>query len=215
VEQPPYTLAVVSHKGGTGRTTAAACLAWCFGQLGRSVTLIDADPVRSCTLLALDENDSCTWPNITFRTGLEALSQALTTELAIVDSPSLLDPLSINVLDRADGLILTSLADPLSIRTVPAAAMVIERAKVANPRLELLGLLVSIYNAQDEVQKAVLERLQQAHRELLLAPIIPLQAEFRDWPLQPGASPPDGEARAAYLSLSRNLATQLASRLPE
>jgi hypothetical protein len=75
--------------------------------------------------------------------------------------------------------------------------------------------LISIYNGQDEVQNAVLGRLQQAHRELLLAPVVPLQAEFRDWPLHPGTKPPEGEARTAYMSLSRNVASLLSSRLPE
>ena len=203
--QPPYILAVVSHKGGTGRTTAALALAWSWGRAGRAVTLLDADPIRSASLVALDGSGNCHWPNVTFRAGLEALNEPLEGEIVVIDSPSLLDKLSRQVLHKARGLILTCLADPLSIRTVPAAATVIETARTVNPQLELLGILISIYNGRDTVQAAMLNRLEQAHKELLLEPAIPFQAEVRDWPLTPGLDPPTGPARDAFAALTKTL----------
>jgi hypothetical protein len=62
-----------------------------------------------------------------------------------------------------------------------------------------------MYNGQDLVQNAMLGRLQQAHDALLLSPAIPLQPEFRDWPLRPGSDPPEGPARDAYVSLAQTL----------
>ncbi|HLW65702.1 MAG TPA: ParA family protein [Gemmataceae bacterium] len=208
----PYILGIVSHKGGTGRTTTALCLGWHLGQAGHSVTLVDAVPMRSMSMVALNSAGQCPWPNVQFQTGLEALAGPHQTQIVIVDSPSLLDPLSQRVLSAADGIILTSLADPLSIRTVPAAAMIIGKAREANRRLELLGLLVGIYDAQDEVQRAVLSRLQEGHRELLLSPVIPLQQEMREWALKAGVPPPQGVASAAFGTLARNLNDSLLKR---
>jgi cellulose biosynthesis protein BcsQ len=205
VAKPPYILAIVSHKGGTGRTTAALALAWAWGRTGRPVTLLDADPIRSASLLALDGTGQCHWPNVSFRAGLEALDGPLPGEVVIVDSPSLLDKLSKAVLAKADGLVLTCLADPLSIRTVPAAATVVETARAANSRLELLGILISIYNERDPVQVAMLNRLRQAHAELLLEPAIPHQPGMRDWPLTPGSDPPAGPARDSFVDLLKSL----------
>ena len=208
----PYILGIVSHKGGTGRSTTALCLAYHLGQAGHSVTLLDADPMRCMSTVALNAEGRCPWPNVEFKAGLEALAGPHETQVVIVDSPSLLDPLSGQVLGHADGIILTSLADPLSIRTVPAAATIIGKARETNRRLELLGLLVGIYNSQDEVQRAVLSRLQDGHRELLLSPVIPLQPEMRDWALKAGMPPPQGVASAAFATLARNLNDSLLTR---
>jgi len=206
VARAPYVLATISHKGGTGRTTAALMLAWCWAASGRKVTFIDADPIRSASLLALDENHRCTWPNVQFASGMDSLAAPLTGEIMVIDCPNLLDCANARpVLEESDGIILTCLPDPLSIRTVPAAASAIEAAKAVNPRLELLGILISIYNERDSVHNAMLARLRDAHQDLLLEPVIPYQPEVRDWPLHPGTAPPPGPARGAYAALTETL----------
>jgi cellulose biosynthesis protein BcsQ len=201
----PYVLAIVSHKGGTGRTTAALALAWSFAQAGRSVCLVDTDPQRSASIIALDSRGQCTWPNVRFFAGLDALAEAMPGDLVVIDSPPLTDRTSRPVLHLSDGLVLTCLADPLSIRTVPAAATMIESGKSANPVLELLGLLICIYNDQDPVQNAMMSRLNESHKELLLEPAIPFQAAMRDWPLRPGSAPPAGPAADAFAELAGRL----------
>jgi cellulose biosynthesis protein BcsQ len=206
VARTPYVLAVISHKGGTGRTTAALALAWNWAATGRKVSVVDADPIRSASLVALDANRHCPWPNVQFVTGTDSLAAPLTGEVVVIDCPNLLDPANSRpILEEADGIVLTCLADPLSIRTVPAAANVIEAAKGVNPRLELLGILISIYNERDPVHTAMLGRLRQSHQDLLLEPVVPYQAEVRDWPLHPGTSPPPGPARDAYAALTQAL----------
>ena len=45
---------------------------------------------------------------------------------------------------------------------VTAAPPLIETARTENPQLELLGILISIYNGRDAVQAAMLSRLQHA-----------------------------------------------------
>jgi chromosome partitioning protein len=201
----PYVLAVVSHKGGTGRTTTALLLSWHFARSGRTVSFIDADPQRSASLVALNASGQCDWQNVRFFSGLDTLGEELPGDLVVIDSPPLTDRTSRPILHLADGLVLTCLADPLSIRTVPAAATVIESAKGVNPSLDLLGILICIYNGQDTIQDAMMSRLKESHQDLLLEPAVPFQPELRDWPLRPGSPPPRGAAAETFAALINRL----------
>src|SRR4051812_3912265 len=116
-------LAVGSHKGGTGRTTAALALAWLWGGAGLRVTLVDADPARAGRLIALNASGDCTWPNVGSVGELpESGPPALDADVVLIDCPPLMTPDAPPVLRRAAGVVLTCQADPLSLRTVPAAA---------------------------------------------------------------------------------------------
>jgi chromosome partitioning protein len=210
----PFILAVASHKGGTGRTTAALSLAYAFAQGGHRVIFVDADEQRSASALALDSRGHFDWPNIEFRTGPEALDQPMSAEIVVIDPPALTSATAAPILRRSHGIILACLADPLSIRTVPAAATVIEQARAVNPQLELLGILICIYDDRDSVQNAMLARLQQAHGDLLLNPVIPCQPEVRSWALRPGSLPPQGPAMQAYEAVCQTLEPIFSSPAP-
>jgi cellulose biosynthesis protein BcsQ len=173
--------------------------------------LVDADPARSAALLAVNGNGACTWPNVSFVVGPDEIHRDHDCDVVVVDSPSLTEKASRTVLARADGIILTCLADPMSIRTVPAVASVIESVRLQNNNLELLGILIGLYNELDVVQKAMMNRLQQNHRDLLLEPSVPFQVEYRSWPLQPGSEPPPGAARDAFTHLVSTLDRWLAA----
>jgi cellulose biosynthesis protein BcsQ len=201
-----YLLALASHKGGTGRTTAALALAWLWGQDGLQVSVADADPVRAAGLIALDENGECPWPNVRYVAGLpEPGDPVLDADVVIVDCPPLLTPEAVPTLRRAGGVVLTCHADPLSLRTVPAAAGALAAARVHNPKVELIGVLISGYNARDAVQSPMLGRLRQMHGELLLEPPIPDDGAVRDWALAPGSPLPPGPAAEAYGVVARRL----------
>jgi len=210
----PYILTVASHKGGTGRTTSALSLAWALGESGHRVILIDADEQRSASALALDPRGQFNWRNVEFRTWPQALTKPLSADIVVIDPPALTSASVAPVLAQAHGIVLTCLADPLSIRTVPAAATVIEQARVGNPKLELLGILICIYDERDPVQSAMLTRLQQAHGDLLLNPQVPMQPEVRSWALKPGSPPPMGPALEAYAAVCQGLDPILATASP-
>src|SRR5207244_13161553 len=106
--------------------------------------------------------------------------------VVLVDGPPLLTAAAAPILCRADGVLLTCLADPLSLRTVPAAAGVLAAARVRNARLELLGVLIGGYISGDPVQAPMLGRLRQMHGELLLEPPVPEDEAVRNWALTPG-----------------------------
>jgi cellulose biosynthesis protein BcsQ len=201
-----YLLAVGSHKGGTGRTAAALALAWLWGREGLRVTLADADPIRAAGLIALDESGTCPWPNVTYLSGLpEPGDPALDADVVLVDCPALLTPDAGPILRRAAGVVLTCHADPLSLRTVPAAAGVLAAARIQNPAIELIGVLIGGYNAGDAVQAPMLGRLRQMHGDLLLEPPVPEDPTIRDWALAPGSGLPAGRAADAFTTVARRL----------
>jgi chromosome partitioning protein len=206
VSRDPYLLAVVSHKGGTGRTTAALALSWLWGRDGLRVTLADADPAGAAGLVALDESGACPWPNVRYAAGLPKPGDpARDADVIVIDCPALLDPLATALLRQVDAAVLTCPADPLALRTVPAAAGVLEAARAHNPRLELLGVLIDLYNAADAVQAPMLDRLRQMHGELLLEPPVPYDPAVRDWPLTPGGGLPPGPAADAFAEVANRL----------
>jgi cellulose biosynthesis protein BcsQ len=206
VAEDAYILAIGSHKGGTGRTTATLALAWHWGGDGLRVTVVDADPARAARLIALDAAGACQWPNVQYVEGLpDPGDPALDADVVLIDCPPLMTPDAPPVLRRANGVVLTCQADPLSLRTVPAAAGVLAAARVHNPKLELLGVLIGGYNARDDVQKSMLGRLRQMHGELLLEPPIPDDPAFRDWSLTPGADLPSGRGADAFTAVARQL----------
>jgi cellulose biosynthesis protein BcsQ len=201
-----YLLAVGSHKGGTGRTTAALALAWLWGREGMRVTFADADPIHAAALIALDESGACPWPNVTYVAGLpEPGDPALEGDVVLVDCPPLLAPDAGPILRRAAGVVLTCHADPLSLRTVPAAAGVLAAARIQNPTVELIGVLIGGYNGDDPVQAPMLGRLRQMHGELLLEPPVPDDPAMRDWALAPGSGLPAGRAADAFATVARRL----------
>jgi cellulose biosynthesis protein BcsQ len=213
VSHDPYLLAVGSHKGGTGRTTAALALAWLWGRDGLRITLADADPDRVASLIALDADGHCPWENVRYYPGLpEPDDPALDADVIIIDCPPLLDPLAEPVLRRAAGVVVTCVADPLALRTVPAAADVLAAARGHNSRLELLGVLIGLYANGDAVQGPMLARLRQTQGGLLLEPPVPDDAAVRDWPLNPGAPLPPGPAADAFGAAGRRL-RELVERL--
>jgi cellulose biosynthesis protein BcsQ len=209
----PFLLAIGSHKGGTGRTTTACALAWLWGRAGFRVTLADADPIRAAGLIALDDTGACHWPNVNYADGIpESGATTLNADIVVVDCATMMDPEVPAVLGRCHGVVLTCLADPLSLRTVPAAAGVLATARVANPRLELLGVLIGQYSALDLIQAPMLARLRQMHGELMLEPPVPYDPALRDWALSPGAPLPEGPAASA-LEAARERIAELAQKL--
>jgi cellulose biosynthesis protein BcsQ len=206
-----YLLAIASHKGGTGRTTAALALACLWGRDGMRVTLADADPCRTAALIALDPAGECSWPGVRYLPGLPpAGDSSLDADVVLVDCPLLLTPAAAPILRRARGVLLTCRAAPLALRTVPAAAGALGAARAHNPAAELIGVLIGGYNADDPVEAPMLGRLRDMHGELLLEPPIPEDPAVRDWALSPGADLPAGSAADAFAAVAERLREAIA-----
>ncbi|MFO0937368.1 MAG: ParA family protein [Gemmataceae bacterium] len=198
----PYLLAVTSHKGGTGRTTLALALAWMWGKRGLKVTLIDADPVKAASLVAAGPAGICPWDNVTLVTSRGGTTKIPPgQDLVVIDSPPATEPLAQQVLRKANGVVVCCLADTLALNTLPMATRAVREARETNEDLELLGIVVGIFDQTDLAQTRALSQLRGARSGLLIEPAIPLRPELREWPLSPGSDLPDGPARPVLRNL--------------
>jgi chromosome partitioning protein len=202
----PYVIAVGSHKGGTGRTTVALALAWIWGQLGRRVLLADADPNRSAALIAADDAGVCRWPNVDLMEGMPALDRLPPpADVIVIDCPAFTESAAFAVLRHVDGLILTCIADTLCLRTLPTTTLALREVSKENRRLRLLGIVINMFDAADDAQVRLVNRIHKAGRPPLVGLPIPVQNSLREWPLRPGTGLPAGAGRAACLELAITL----------
>lgn len=201
-----------SHKGGTGQTTSVLALAHRFGRLGRKVLIWDADPLQSAGLIACLPDGTCNWPNVQrIAAGDTVVPNDHGYDITLIDGPALTDSAVRPLLRHIHGVVLTALADPLSLRTVKAAGRALQEAKVDNPGLALLGMLVCMHTPEEALQGEMLALLRKDYARLLLEPPVPFDASLSEWPLEPGTPPPDGPGADAY----GRLAEVLLRRLPQ
>lgn len=210
----PYVLAVASHKGGTGRTTTALALAWCWGQVGLTTFLVDADPVPAARLVAAGPHGQCPWKGVRLLRSLPTRADRhFPGDVIVVDCPPLTEPDAQHVLHHADGVLLVTQAELLALRTTPTATRAIQVARAQNSSLALVGLFVGAFDEGDALQAELLIQLRSLQDGLFFDPPVPRRPEVRDWPLHPGSDLPEGPSRRAYLDLASQLAKRLGVRV--
>ena len=191
----PYVLAIVGQKGGMGRTTLAAALAWLWGRQGLRVTLVDADPVKAAAVIANNPTGGCTWPNVTLMVAQDGeVLLPLGQDVIIYDTPALTETLAQQVLTQANGVIISCTADSLALATLPAATAAIHKARLLRPDIELLGIVVNLFDGTDAAQARCLTMMRSARGGLLVEPPIPMCANIANWPSSPGHDLPGGLA---------------------
>jgi len=181
------------------------------GRAGFRVVLCDSDPTAAAARVACGTDCVCRSDNlrVAVRWPDETL---LPADVVLLDCPSLTETAGQQALEQADGVVLTSLAEPLALRTLPVATQALARAQAARPRLAFHGIVLALWQPQDPWQTELLAELRASYGELLLEPPIPCQRDLRAWPLRPGSDLPLGEAASAYRALSEQLQGQLALR---
>jgi cellulose biosynthesis protein BcsQ len=195
--EAPYVLAITSHRGGTGRTTLCAGLAWHWSQHGNKVALVDANPVSALKYLVCDPDGSESWPGVR----LVAAPHGLQTtpedaDIILIDCPPITEPLCQQSLALADGVLVAIGSDPYSLASLAQAGTRFKEWLRMQPTVELLGLVVPMVAPAINHQGRGLARLQEIET-LLVGPAVPVRREFRDWPLTPGSAPPPGPANDA------------------
>lgn len=181
------SVAVISHKGGAGKTSSAVMLAEEFARRGVRTVLVDADRQKGAgLLLGLVEGTGEPRQTGTLRlhyfcasgqplrdTPARAEALGREFELAVIDTPSLDDPLARMWLRYSTHVLFILPVEPLSIRTMESADAHMAQIRGINSSIELLGILPAIYDEQDETQRILIGQLQATHSDSLITPPIP------------------------------------------
>lgn len=208
------TVAVISHKGGAGKTSSAVMLAEDLAARGMRVVLIDADRQRGAGLLLGLEQPSQSvqqtqLPQLRYyccngvplrELPAKAAELAGLFDLAIVDTPSLDDPLARAWMQLSTAAIMLIPVEPVSLKTLEGAEAALEAAKRLNPGIQLLGILPTMFDASDSNQRTLMLELRARSPDTVLADAIPFDRELAQRAAQSAvrvASPADA-TRAAY-----------------
>lgn len=91
--------------------------------------------------------------NSRLKKALEAIAGQY--DYCLIDCPPSLGPLTINGLTAADGVIIPTMPDALSLQGVGALMQTIETVKAkANPSLQVMGLLLTRYSSRSLINRA-------------------------------------------------------------
>jgi chromosome partitioning protein len=143
-------IALLSPKGGTGKTTLAACLAAEIHKRGKAVVLVDADPQRSLTEWhgGADDPDRplARLPVVTDPTERAAAKavDASSKAVVVVDSGGFASRTQVALLEVADVVVIPCRASAMDARR---ALQAIEMASAINKERKRKARVVVVMNA--------------------------------------------------------------------
>lgn len=218
-------LAIVSHKGGAGKTSSSVMFAEEFARRGLRVVLVDADRQRGAGLLLGIEQQTNTVmqtqnPRLRYlcSSGLplrELPARAAELDglfdLAVVDTPSLDDPLARGWLQLCTDVLFVIPVEPISMRTLRGAESALEAVHRLNPAARELGTLPTLFDESDPDQRTLMMELVAQCPNGLLSPPIPYDAGLahRAEQREDRKTEPSAACTKAYEEIAGTLALEL------
>ena len=201
----PPALAIVSHKGGTGRSTTALALAYLWGMQGHRILLAESSTSPTLASLVYDHQGKTKWQNVRLTSGnWQENTISGTADLIIVDCPPLTLPSALTVLKSCDAAVLTCLPDPLSLRTLQTAILSLSEVRKQHAAFRLLGLVLNQYQENVPLHTE-LGRLVEQSLTLPLQKKVPFDPAIRAWMVQGGQPIPDGPGRSGFAVVAAEL----------
>jgi len=140
------SIAVANTKGGAGKTTTAAALAAALQERGHLVDLLDLDPQQSLRLLAPDvvQADVRSLPRL--------LRERAGRDFCIIDTPPALADLIRAATVAADGVVIPTACDYLSLRGIANTLALM-------PPQKLLGFVLVGYRGHTRHHRIIADRI--------------------------------------------------------
>jgi cellulose biosynthesis protein BcsQ len=223
-------LAIISHKGGAGKTTSAVCIAQEFARKGTRVLLVDADRQSAAGVLL----DLRRRSEDVLRTRFVRLHYLMGTgirhrelpgriadltpdyDLAVVDTPSLDDPVARWWIEQATHILQVMPVEPVSLRTIDGLGAIADRVLRLNPNACQLGTLPTMLDEANPVQRELMLELLTREAQQLLPIAIPQDAS-----LAHGAeerierrTQPAAATLSAYACAAEHLRTRMLEEMP-
>lgn len=180
-----HTIAIINQKGGVGKTTTAGALAAGLHRRGYSVLMVDLDaqgnltngapPAETHRLLQGERIAPTATASGDIYTSSPALASAdltltqtgkeyrlkealegMSYDFCILDLPPALGVLTVNALTAADYAIIPAKADLFSIQGIAQLTQTVNAVKkYCNPKLEIMGILLTMYNKRAILQREI------------------------------------------------------------
>src|SRR5439155_11501280 len=205
-------IAVISHKGGAGKTTSSVQIAEELARRGQRTLLVDADRQQGAgLLLGIDAPAGCvqrtTVPDLDYLgsarlTDLEIADCyagfATRFDVGVVDTPSLDDALARAWLREAAAALMVLQVDPLTVKTLPSALNTLEVVRAFKPSIQILGLLPTMFDQNEEAHSRLLAELLSRKPEAVFTPVVPVDSGLMHRANTEEAPPLGEAARQAY-----------------
>ena len=94
-------------------------------------------------------------------------------DVAVVDTPSLDDPLARGWIQMSTHALLVIPVEPLSIRTLESADNAVASIQKLNPKIGIVGTLPTMFDETDTTQRTLMLELMSLRSEGLISPAIP------------------------------------------
>jgi chromosome partitioning protein len=218
------TIAIISQKGGVGKTTTAINAGAYLAKAGKSVLIVDFDPQANATsgLGLTKTKNSVTSYDVILNTAklsdavketavsklyvLPASPALAATEVelastsgretklkkalelaeydfVLIDCPPSLGLLSINALVASDSLIIPVQTEYYALEGLAQLLDTIQRVRQSlNPKLELLGILSTMYDKRTNLSSQVSDELNNYFGEKVFNTVIPRNVKLAEAP---------------------------------
>jgi chromosome partitioning protein len=193
------TLAIVSRKGGAGKTTLAVHLAVAAEAIGITTAIFDLDPQASAALWADHRREQ--FPAVRPAQGprlsvLLEQARAQDADLVILDTPPEADAIATDAANNADAILIPCRPSPLDLDAIPATVRIarnsgkpffvlinaapVQGVETAETRAALTGAGVEVAPVVIHQRKAYSARMQEGRTAPEIEPKGKAAEEVRD-----------------------------------
>jgi chromosome partitioning protein len=189
---PARVIAMCNQKGGVGKTTTTINLAAALAEYGRRVLIVDFDPQGAASVgLGVNphELDRTVYDLLVDRNAQihelirsRVLRPVLDEyDVVLIDCQPSLGLLTVNALTAAHGVLIPLECEFFALRGVALLVETIEKVRDRlNPRLEVDGILATMYDPRTLHAREVVARVYEAFGDNLLQTVIGRTVKFPD-----------------------------------